>query len=615
MKNNCMNDETICKICSNCNSCLRKANPTIPYFAPSNSCFIGDVPTELQNLTITEQQLIALYRHNKFVVKIQSRTYDSSTQQTKIRGNVIVFQQNLSSIANVLQLSEEVLCEIIKIIFVGSSPPTRVETKRLLKVRREKILFALNWLIKNNPLYKDIRISKENIFKLPVDDVPNSLWNSMDVTNENRADNDSRSGYANEDVEFDSETNLIDDGTDPDLTIYAMDEENVEAIPLLNISSVVDVDGFETSCNDINEHLLETISENNKTNSGSENKLKQYDRSYYMIPRSEQPVLQFGNDQLLTGLFPTLFPYGIGSPEYMNRIKKTCYKRHIQYLLNYQDKRFEEHASFIFVVFNMLQRRNACYKAKLMMKQPYSISYAHLISEVKSSDIENVLKQIINKNDATINKSKGVEKLVKQIKTVGGSIPGSAQSRSMLRCKIHGLIYSKGLPSIFVTINPADTYSPVALYFAGVDLDLANIIKETFPNAYERSQKIASHPAATAKYFNYLIEAILSTLIMGNILGPTDSYFGTVECQGRGSLHLHMLIWLSHSLKPSDISSLIQDPIFRQNLLQYLEDIIKESIDEFKNINVGDIHNDSDINEKMDIDDGIAKLVFELISN
>lgn len=102
-----------------------------------------------------------------------------------------------------------------------------------------------------------------------------------------------------------------------------------------------------------------------------------------MIPRSETPVNQYDNPLLLLGLFPTLFPYGLGSLDNPDRKIKTCYKTHLQYLLSYHDKRFEIHHSFIFVFFNMLQRRNACYNARLMMNQPYSQSYAKQISKVK----------------------------------------------------------------------------------------------------------------------------------------------------------------------------------------------------------------------------------------
>lgn len=185
-----------------------------------------------------------------------------------------------------------------------------------------------------------------------------------------------------------------------------------------------------------------------------------------MISWSKTPVNQYDNPSLLPGLFPTLFPYGLGSPTNFNRKIKTPYKTHLQYLLSYNDRRFEKHYSFLFfVVFNILQRRNPCYNAKLMLNQPYSYSYAQQISKVNSKDIEKVL-QIISKNNKTdsFEINPDLNMLMKQIKTVGGNVPGSAQARSKLRTNIHSIIYKKGLPSIFITINPADTHNPVARF-------------------------------------------------------------------------------------------------------------------------------------------------------
>jgi hypothetical protein len=160
---------------------------------------------------------------------------------------------------------------------------------------------------------------------------------------------------------------------------------------------------------------------------------------------------------------------------------------------------------------------------------------------------------------------------------------GSTHARAALRTKIHALIYHEGLPSIFVTLNPADIHSPIALYFAGVQIDLDNVQKEKLMDAYKRAEIIASHPVATAKYFHLLITNILNTMITGGVLGPTKAYFGTVESQGRGSLHLHLLIWLDHDMKPADLKEKVQDVNFREKLKAYLEDIIKEDLDDFKN--------------------------------
>ncbi|CAF2508989.1 unnamed protein product [Rotaria sp. Silwood2] len=62
-------------------------------------------------------------------------------------------------------------------------------------------------------------------------------------------------------------------------------------------------------------------------------------------------------------------------------------------------------------------------------------------------------------------------------------------------------------------------------------------------------------------------------MISGGFLEPTTAYFGTVESQERGSLHLHLLIWLDHDMTPADLKENIQDVHFREKLKAYLEDI------------------------------------------
>ena len=152
----------------------------------------------------------------------------------------------------------------------------------------------------------------------------------------------------------------------------------------------------------------------------------------------------------------------------------------------------------------------------------------------------------------------------------------SAYSRTALRTRIHALIFNQGLPSIFLTLNPADIHSHVALYFADVSLNLDKIEYDQLMDTYKRAEIIASHPVATAKFFHLLITNILDTLIMGDVLGPIKAYFGTVESQGRGSLHLHLLIWLDHDMKPADMKEKLQDATFRNNLKAYLKTLLKK---------------------------------------
>ena len=228
----------------------------------------------------------------------------------------------------------------------------------------------------------------------------------------------------------------------------------------------------------------------------------------------------------------------------------------------------------------MLQRREACLHARLRTSKPFFSNVANEITSINVKDIEQVLSDLEQNRTSSLGRNAQVNTLLSQVKAVGGKVMGSAQSRSGLRTQIHALIFNQGLPSIFLTINPADINSRVALYFAGVDLDLDAIIPKNLPSTYERAEIIASHPVATAKFFNRLITTVLETMIEGQgVLGPVKAYFGTVESQGRGSLHLHMLIWLDHNYAPAELRERIKDEGFRNDLRDYLEDIISEDID------------------------------------
>ena len=60
---------------------------------------------------------------------------------------------------------------------------------------------------------------------------------------------------------------------------------------------------------------------------------------------------------------------------------------------------------------------------------------------------------------------------------------------------------------------------------------------------------MADDPAAVALFFNIVVDAFTRFLLGcgsedGGILCDIASYFGCIEEQGRGTLHIHMLLWL-----------------------------------------------------------------------
>ena len=50
-------------------------------------------------------------------------------------------------------------------------------------------------------------------------------------------------------------------------------------------------------------------------------------------------------------LYPTLFPYGIGGFEDRRKLVPIGFENHIRHMLALDDRRFQEHYSFMFVAF------------------------------------------------------------------------------------------------------------------------------------------------------------------------------------------------------------------------------------------------------------------------
>lgn len=172
------NEMDMCIFCVKCYDALSKKK--IPKFSAANNMWLGDIPVELQGLTIPEEKLISLYRHNSCIIKLHSPFHSTTTAQAALKGNCITFLQNVPNIVSSLPLTLDDLCDTLKVIFIGSRPPDRVHLKKVLTVRKKKVIQALQWLKKYNVLYQNVDINLQNISQLPEDDVPECIMSTLE---------------------------------------------------------------------------------------------------------------------------------------------------------------------------------------------------------------------------------------------------------------------------------------------------------------------------------------------------------------------------------------------------------------------------------------------------
>ncbi|CAF1247456.1 unnamed protein product [Rotaria sp. Silwood1] len=279
--------------------------------------------------------------------------------------------------------------------------------------QRVKVFEAVQWLRQNNPPYRNITINQSIINKLPDDDVPECLWATMEISTNVEAVENERASYV------------------PDPLINASKFNNTTAIPIIS-SAMLDVNGTKVSSNDVAEHLLQRIKA--QASEKTYEKDTEHNSSQdivYIISCGNKPANEYSNPNLLLGIFPTLFPYGRGGLDDGFRPIRINFREHLRYLLSYADHRFEQNYSFIFVVFNILQHRTACFHAQLMTTRPWFQQSAQVLNSLSSEDVAGAL---INISQAPYSKvtDERINPLMKHTKIIGGHVMGSAFSRSAL---------------------------------------------------------------------------------------------------------------------------------------------------------------------------------------
>jgi len=548
------NGEVVLELCTMCSRTLHRGS--LPKHALANRLYVGAVPDELSDLTMVEESMIARARAKSWIVKLQEQDADSAspTSQRALKGHTIIFPQQPDKLTDVLPPPLDETLSFICVIFVGSSKPSKEwlrDKAKPLVVRRERVRSALMWLKQNNPLYKDVEIDDGILETLPSEDV---LPYHIEHVENNEAQEVLVSRYDNGEVSADTASSTSFE------SVVVADVDTHTPLNLLRAAAVRHV--------------------------------KMKAKPFVQIGHGSMPVNEFSNIDLFPMLYPTLFPYGCGGFEDRNRVKRISLKEHVKYLFSLSDKRFQTHHSFLFTAFNILQRRALLLGSSLKVKKASFTRFAKSFCSVSSEAVGQVLERIEKGEGITAHtdEERKALRLMKEVNLVTGKVPGSSASRVAMRNEIRALTMTHGMPSFYVTINPADTHNPIVKFLAGADIDIDKMLESDVPNYWEQSRLILSNPAVGAKFFNTYLKAFIQTVlgyedgnvnVDGGVLGVVKAHYGCVEAQGRGSLHCHMLIWIEGALNPNEIRDrVLKDPEWGRRLLDYLDDTITNVVPE-----------------------------------
>lgn len=328
--------ETELLLCKSCPSSL--CHGWIPDLALSNHMFLGDVPPELKDLTVVEESMIALCRAKCCILRLKADSQELArpTAQHALKGNLIVYPQKPSDITKKLPPSIEEIISPICILFVGAYPPSNKwlrDKAKPLAVHAHKVRCALLWLKSHNHLYKDIETDDAVLNEL--EDNPVLPFHVEHVANSCVTDI-STSAY---------DLNLSNDAmSNPDTGAGACSNN----FPLQDHNEEVPFPGVVIT-------EIENAASSSQMAAAAICHLRKKGGSFLQIPHDPKPVNEFFNPTLFPMIYPTLYPYGIGGFKDDCRRVKVSMQRHVKHLFSLYDRHFQEHYSFLFAAFNILQ--------------------------------------------------------------------------------------------------------------------------------------------------------------------------------------------------------------------------------------------------------------------
>ncbi|PBK92347.1 hypothetical protein ARMGADRAFT_1031212 [Armillaria gallica] len=89
---------------------------------------------------------------------------------------------------------------------------------------------------------------------------------------------------------------------------------------------------------------------------------------------------------------------------------------------------------------------------------------------------------------------------------------------------------------------------------------------------------MASDPFTATEYFHLIITIILEELF-GIKAAMVNAYIGAVESQGRGTLHLHILLWLRESPSLKAMIEALLSEAFRDKMKEFIRANITADLD------------------------------------
>jgi hypothetical protein len=340
----CGHPEDSWDFCSQCYTAIRRSS--IPKFSAENFVNVSmcqHYPSALEDLTPAEECLIAKCHPVGTILKLRPGDHASPTNYNALRGHMIVIPQDPGPLLQILPSPELRLDNLFKVFWLGKHPPTNQDLKPFLRVRKDKVLTALHYLVQHNHLYHDITINHTMTDAWPSDFIPPEIADS--IIHLEDPDHHEREGYT---VSLQTGNYENDFQAAQDEAFLPNDND-----PFVTGSVYADVNGERTDSNlRLIDALLGVVTGNTRwvdetdqaadSSHEPEHEHRQRDLPTisYAIHSQATLMSSWEDPHYFTGAFPTLFPNGLGGHQDQRPVPVSL-NTFAQWALSHHSRRLE----------------------------------------------------------------------------------------------------------------------------------------------------------------------------------------------------------------------------------------------------------------------------------
>lgn len=504
-------------VCKGCKRSLEKKE--IPKFAIANGFFVGTPPKCLLELTDIERAWITPVKTFGIVY-----IYTGGPMQ-QLQGTASFYKRQNTSIANAVAKLEllGLTKDGVSVVLLGSMTKDQIKkAKRNARIRPEKILNAVKWLIRNNVDWSSIDLEL----------IKAGLQNPIIVKDESR------------------ETDEVQTNVESTETFRVF-------FPDGRLQSGL---GGQQTSSDFLRAALQNNASVNDENSNGDSSLGASSGNVYLQANFENERVYDYKDKNLVNSCIIQFPFGRGGLMSEKRYdgKKLTHEEYIEHLSKMSQPHFQGQL-FTLILFNYLMKDWMVRKAGIACKNEATATM--LAENLSSAELFEALEQRRNKKPIT---SASARKMISTLEAVAACAPHTNEAAKKAKYQIEAMQCHFGLPNWFLTVTPDDENSVLLQVYSGKDISLKADSWEHVENLSDEELAVQGiqkkslridYPGIAALNFENQRDAIIQHVLgwdtkkkcrtkVEGLFGKCRAFALSVEEQGRKSLHMHILIWI-----------------------------------------------------------------------